>query len=101
MVTKQGQAERKVIILTELVVLNKGEDVGIKIGTPVSVEDVVKSVGTNNHASSVLAPTSASNNNYNNIANKRKQPSEDITDGLTHPINTLSPYQNRYILFDI
>lgn len=95
MVTKQGQAERKVIILTELVVLNKGEDVGIKIGSPVSVEDVVKSGTTNNNTSAISTTTSTSNNNYSNIGNKRKQQSEDITDGLTHPINSLSPYQNR------
>ncbi|XP_039971109.1 replication protein A 70 kDa DNA-binding subunit [Bactrocera neohumeralis] len=99
-------AGKRVLIILELSVLNPGTEVGKKIGTPVSYteEAAAQSKASANNSNAATKPTATSaakkadtkpslyNNNNNNTLN------QSLTAGLTHPISSLSPYQNKWVI---
>ncbi|KAH8354298.1 hypothetical protein KR084_006171 [Drosophila pseudotakahashii] len=95
MVGKDG-AGKRVLIISELTVLNPGADVKAKIGEPVTYENAAKQ----DLAPKAAAPSKpvakrepAHNNNNNNVAMNAS-----INSGMTHPISSLSPYQNKWVI---
>lgn len=84
-------------------IIHQGHEVGKKIGDPINLTDssksesnAGKSANTNSESStrpySVPASTSRPNQTSNNGMN------ESICDRATHPISSLSPYQNKWVI---
>ncbi|XP_034664549.1 replication protein A 70 kDa DNA-binding subunit [Drosophila subobscura] len=98
MVGKEG-AGKRVLIISELTVLNAGAEVKEKIGEPVTYETAAKQDLVAKAAPPVVAkkePTQSKTNNNNNNNNITLNAS--INAGMTHPISSLSPYQNKWVI---
>ncbi|XP_017036947.1 replication protein A 70 kDa DNA-binding subunit [Drosophila kikkawai] len=97
MVGKDG-AGKRVLIISELTVVNAGSEVKVKIGEPVTYENASKQ-DLAPKAAPPLANAPAKkepafkNNNNNNISMNTS-----INSGMTHPISSLSPYQNKWVI---
>ncbi|XP_037951492.1 replication protein A 70 kDa DNA-binding subunit-like [Teleopsis dalmanni] len=96
-VVNKTETGRRVLIILELTVLNPGGEVGRKIGDPVSYTEVdAKAAAAKSAVPSPVKPTKPEikpvNNNNNNTLN------QTINSGLTHPISSLSPYQNKWVI---
>ncbi|XP_001358758.3 replication protein A 70 kDa DNA-binding subunit [Drosophila pseudoobscura] len=95
MVGKDG-AGKRVLIISELTVLNAGAEVKEKIGEPVTYENAAKQDKVAKAAPPVVPKkevTQSNNNNNNNITLNAS-----IGAGMTHPISSLSPYQNKWVI---
>ncbi|KAI8045324.1 replication protein A 70 kDa DNA-binding subunit [Drosophila gunungcola] len=96
MVGKDG-AGKRVLIISELTVLNPGAEVKAKIGEPVTYENAAKQDLAPKPAKSTSQPVAkkepAYNNNNNNVTMN-----SSINSGMTHPISSLSPYQNKWVI---
>lgn len=95
---------RRVLIIINLEVLHKGEEVGAKIGDPVNL-DAKESSTTADAGRAENVPTRSveqsavpmRTNSNTSIANSTLNSS--IIDGrATHPISSLSPYQNKWVI---
>lgn len=88
-IARENAAPKKVLVLLGIVVLNKGSEVGRKIGDPIPVDQV----SGPNSIKSTSAPTMSSVNNNSVVAKTNKK--DIFSEGHVHPINSLSPYQNK------
>lgn len=92
---------KRVLIIVALDILKKGEEVGHKIGDPISLSEVNKQNGS---APTQSAPSAAQktnpSSNYTPRAQSQSLANESISfDGrATHPISALSPYQNKWVI---
>uniref|UniRef100_A0A182JRW5 Replication protein A subunit n=1 Tax=Anopheles christyi TaxID=43041 RepID=A0A182JRW5_9DIPT len=106
-VNRNEKGEKRVLIIVELTVLKEGSLVGEKIGDPQPMTD------TPSQPASTLAPsrpidTGSSGGGMGNgssygSANRSMSASsvastQPISDSLTHPISSLSPYQNKWVI---
>uniref|UniRef100_A0A336LJ18 Replication protein A subunit n=1 Tax=Culicoides sonorensis TaxID=179676 RepID=A0A336LJ18_CULSO len=85
---------KKVLVLLSLDILHTGPEVGRKIGNPVAVDKVNKDTSN-----------SDTYNNKNNdfqpvirVTNRNKNSEDIISDAHVHPITSLSPYQNKWVI---
>lgn len=90
-------------------ILNTGDEVGRKIGNPVSYnEAAAQAAAAKNNAAAANnnnnvkkentnKPSPYTNNNNTNNANTSNL-NATINSGLTHPISSLSPYQNKWVI---
>ncbi|ALC46337.1 RpA-70 [Drosophila busckii] len=104
MVGKEGTGKR-VLIVTELTVLNSGDEVKSKIGEPVTYENAAKPAAEATPAAVSAPPkkepmynNNSSNNNNNNNDKMNGTMNSTLNAGLTHPIASLSPYQNKWVI---
>lgn len=87
------------LIISELTVLNAGSEVKAKIGEPVTYEDASKQDLSPKPAPTLISAAKKelviknNNNNNNNISMNAS-----INSGMTHPISSLSPYQNKWVI---
>lgn len=96
MVNKTDKADKRVMIILDLTVLNDGREVGHKIGNP----------QTFNAAESSSAPTPApaaaprpAMNNNNNYKSQNVSMNQTINSNhLISPIASLSPYNNKWVI---
>ncbi|XP_030369823.1 replication protein A 70 kDa DNA-binding subunit [Scaptodrosophila lebanonensis] len=97
----KNDTDKRVLIVTDLTVLNSGAEVGKKIGEPVTYENALKNGAQSKPLASSSAPVQQNkpekkpmlyNNNNNNTLNS------SINAGLTSPIASLSPYQNKWAI---
>ncbi|KAH8284199.1 hypothetical protein KR054_012094, partial [Drosophila jambulina] len=98
MVGKDG-AGKRVLIISELKVLNAGAEVKVKIGEPVTYEnaskqDLAPKAAPQAAAAPKKEPVLKNNNNNNNNISMNTS----INSGMTHPISSLSPYQNKWVI---
>ncbi|KAH8355942.1 hypothetical protein KR200_003721, partial [Drosophila serrata] len=99
MVGKDG-AGKRVLIISELTVLNAGAEVKVKIGEPVTYEnaskqDMAPKAAPPQAATAVKKEPAFKNNNNNN---NNISMNASINSGMTHPISSLSPYQNKWVI---
>lgn len=86
--TKTGGL-KSVIVIVELTVLHPGSEVGTRLGNPVALSE----------PSQASVSTANGGNNSNYRPNALPTPHQDTNfDGLTYPINSLSPYQNKWVI---
>ncbi|XP_050528390.1 replication protein A 70 kDa DNA-binding subunit-like [Daktulosphaira vitifoliae] len=92
-VTDRTKSNKQVLLLLDISVLVKGSDVGLKIGDPKPIIDAVSSnnsvstkVSTNQKVSPIKPQSSNLNNNFQNNID------------AIHPLNSLSPYQNKWTI---
>ncbi|KAH8232446.1 hypothetical protein KR032_006970, partial [Drosophila birchii] len=101
MVGKDG-AGKRVLIISELTVLNAGAEVKVKIGEPVTYENAAKQDLIPKAAPPLAAakkePLLKNSNNNNNNNNNSVSMNASINSGMTHPISSLSPYQNKWVI---
>ncbi|KAH8395752.1 hypothetical protein KR215_000413, partial [Drosophila sulfurigaster] len=101
MVGKEGSGKR-VLIVTELTVLNSGAEVKSKIGDPVTYENAAKQDAAPKPAAAPAAPPAIkkeqSYKNHNNNNTMESSMNSTLNTGLTHPIASLSPYQNKWVI---
>ncbi|XP_062558412.1 replication protein A 70 kDa DNA-binding subunit [Armigeres subalbatus] len=110
MVNRNEKSEKRVLIILDLTVVKPGATVGEKIGNPQPLTDL-GAVGTNSGGAGSAVPArtesagSISNGSaYQNrsVANTSHTSTGGATpslqDTLTHPINSLSPYQNKWVI---
>lgn len=90
---------RRVLIIVSLEVLHKGEEVGKKIGDPVNLESKEAAAGSSEPVPTrpIEHPTVPTQSNSVSAANSTLNSS--VIDGrATHPISSLSPYQNKWVI---
>ncbi|XP_026466908.1 replication protein A 70 kDa DNA-binding subunit [Ctenocephalides felis] len=97
-----GKGDRRVLIILGLTVVRPGEEVGEKLGSPVALPENPEGMAGQNSSSGVSgtvtsAPPPSSGNSYN------KKPTYEssvtlVGQQLTHPIVSLSPYQNKWVI---
>ena len=95
---------RRVLILLDITVLHKGTDVGVKIGNP-QAYSAKKSTANQNKPQNnqYQAPPVNQSSNQSYQSSYKNTPSVNtnstmnmsLNEHLTHPINSLSPYQNK------
>lgn len=99
--TDRSKGSKQVMILIDLVVLVPGDVVGLKIGDPKSIIDnsgqiiensVSTSVDTAAQSNSLVTSHTAQASVINNGLQR------DIDVNNIHPINSLSPYQNKWTI---
>lgn len=114
MVNKSEKGDKRVLIILELTVLNHGSEVGKKIGNPVqytgdvsnkslpppqtSTSNFGSNQGTNNGNSFAKRPAASSSFGGSSFSNNSSMRSQPIDHSLTHPIASLSPYQNKWVI---
>uniref|UniRef100_A0AAG5CXQ0 Replication protein A subunit n=1 Tax=Anopheles atroparvus TaxID=41427 RepID=A0AAG5CXQ0_ANOAO len=119
-VNRNEKGEKRVLIIVELTVLKDGGLVGEKIGNPQSLTDTSSQAGSGGTAAAPAAPAGSGgyekpramdsmgggsiNNGSSYGANRSmsmgssQQKDMTLTDSLTHPISSLSPYQNKWVI---
>uniref|UniRef100_A0A182QCD7 Replication protein A subunit n=1 Tax=Anopheles farauti TaxID=69004 RepID=A0A182QCD7_9DIPT len=104
-VNRNEKGEKRVLIIVDLTVLKEGSLVGEKIGNPQPMTDTpsqtnVASSGQDKPALSRPLETlgGAGNNTGNRSMSGHSSQSASLTDSLTHPISSLSPYQNKWVI---
>ncbi|XP_017485028.1 PREDICTED: replication protein A 70 kDa DNA-binding subunit [Rhagoletis zephyria] len=105
-VVNAKDAGKRVLIILELSVLNPGAEVGRKIGTPVSyTEDAAAQSNKASSSSSTAPKPNAPANSFKNDTkpslynnNNNSMLNQSLNSGLTHPISSLSPYQNKWVI---
>ncbi|GIX74979.1 replication protein A 70 kDa DNA-binding subunit [Caerostris extrusa] len=96
-VCNQVQADRKVIILLSLTVLAPGNEVNEKLGNPVNSSAGGAPAGTT--ATSVVS--AAPKTSYSSLSSGMASRESSMLNGSApsvHPINTLTPYQNKWTI---
>lgn len=93
-VVNKSDAGKRVLIILEMTILNPGDQVKQKIGEPVTYTEASQK------ASAPAAKPAAAPNRKEPQANYNNNNSMDqtINAGLTHPIASLSPYQNKWVI---
>lgn len=99
--TDRSKGSKQVMILIDLVVMVPGDTVGVKIGDPKPIIDNSgQLVGNDNSVSVDTAPkpqhTSSVEPAQASVINNGLQ--RDIDVDNIHPINSLSPYQNKWTI---
>lgn len=97
-----GKPPRTVILIVEYEVLKRGEEIGKAFGNPVSAEEYIEKNGSKAVAAGGGASSSSGANTSMNGGNKILAVNSavhgdnvNLAEGLTYPITSLSPYQNR------
>lgn len=103
MVNKSDKGEKRVLIILDLTVLNPGSEVGKKIGNPTpftgeSTSTVNKTAPTNMAANNSKQSKVGSNAKENMLSYSNTSLNQSLNSGLTVPINSLSPYQNKWVI---
>lgn len=98
---------RRVLIVVQLDVLKSGDEVGEKIGDPISLSDAAKANG-NGSVDVKTEPAQKANGSGLPPPPVRTQASQptasasmdamDFDGRATHPISGLSPYQNKWVI---
>ncbi|TMW44462.1 hypothetical protein DOY81_010461 [Sarcophaga bullata] len=93
-VVNKSDAGKRVLIILEMTVLNPGGQVKQKIGEPVSYTEASQKAAVAKPAATAppLMKKETYTNNNNNTMN------QSLNAGLTHPIASLSPYQNKWVI---
>lgn len=92
-----GKAKRVLVIL-EMETLVRGENTG-KIGSPEPLPDDDEPLVENDSKNKQVSSTSSTSLHVVNGNNRNvSDPNVSIQDQLTHPISSLSPYQNKWII---
>lgn len=93
MIGAPGHA-RKVLVLLDITVLHPGAEVGRKIGNPIPLDQAIGSKSSNTSTDTGM---SNADNTFNDERSKKnyKGQVDHISEGHVHPINSLSPYQNK------
>lgn len=87
------------LIILDLEVLNSGGEVGHKVGNPVVLTEGAQKAVAKPEASVAKENNSSYNNKTSNSAgNSSMNQSTSISSQLTHPISSLSPYQNKWVI---
>lgn len=95
-VLNKNGSTKNVMVIVEMTVLHPGSVVGARIGQPESIENVQFNV-----QNSVTNGGTASTTNTSGLTAIQQRFQQDNNynfDGLTHPINSLSPYQNKWVI---
>uniref|UniRef100_T1GRY7 Replication protein A subunit n=1 Tax=Megaselia scalaris TaxID=36166 RepID=T1GRY7_MEGSC len=96
MVNKTDKADKRVMIILELTILNDGREVGQKIGNPQTFNPADAASAPAAAAASAPKPT-MNNNNY--AKNNNVSMNQSINSGhLISPIASLSPYNNKWVI---
>ncbi|XP_065372196.1 replication protein A 70 kDa DNA-binding subunit [Calliphora vicina] len=94
-VVNKSDAGKRVLIILEMTVLNSGDEVQHKIGEPISYTEASQEKSAPKPAAAAPVAKKESYTNHNNNNNTMDQ---TLNAGLTHPIASLSPYQNKWVI---
>lgn len=97
--TDRSKGSKQVMILIDLVVLVPGNDVGVKIGEPKPIIDNSGQLVGNDSSAVDTAPKPRANTYANpSQASVNNGLNKDADTDNIHPINSLSPYQNKWTI---
>ncbi|XP_321709.5 replication protein A 70 kDa DNA-binding subunit [Anopheles gambiae] len=104
-VNRNEKGEKRVLIIVELTVLKEGSLVGEKIGDPQPMTDTPSQPATTQAPARPMDTGSSSMGNGGSYGSVNRSlsggsagPTQSIGDSLTHPISSLSPYQNKWVI---
>ncbi|CAH0547198.1 unnamed protein product [Brassicogethes aeneus] len=99
-VNNASKTEQRILLVLEFEILHSGETVGKKLGTPTQLTDAdskpssssngTLTAKTNGNAPSTYKPNSSSNVSVSDGVS--------IAGQLAHPISSLSPYHNKWVI---
>ncbi|XP_075216262.1 replication protein A 70 [Lycorma delicatula] len=104
MVNNQGRGEKRVMIILDLTVLQRGNEVGLSIGNPVPYDssNPTPAPATTNVTAPQVRPNSTPANSPTPFGgkpgNNPSVGSSPLSSQRTHPIAYLSPYQNKWVI---
>lgn len=91
--------------MLDLEILHKGDDVGSRIGSPISVSEKIAQTQTTGQSTTTVTstshtiPSTSRNSTTNGNAKNADTTGFGATENLlTHPISSLSPYQNKWVI---
>lgn len=99
--TDRSKGSKQVMILIDLVVLVPGSDVGLKIGDPKPIIDNSGQLvgnGTSAPADTTAKPSTNTLVRHHSADTADSGLQRDIDLNNIHPINSLSPYQNKWTI---
>lgn len=99
-VSNAGKGEARVLLIIEMSVIEPGSKVGQKIGTPAPLSEAdTKGSGTvtTNGTSSSSTPFKPTNVR-NGSAMDTTTSDTNLSTSMIHPISSLTPYQNRWVI---
>lgn len=108
-VNRNERGEKRVLIILELTMVKPGSSVAEKIGNPQPLTEGGAASGGGAGATTSAAParteSAGSISNGSSYQNRSMSASaassagnQSLHDTLTHPINSLSPYQNKWVI---
>lgn len=106
-VNRNERGEKRVLIILDLTVVKPGSSVGQKIGNPQPLTEGGAPSGGGAASSGAPARTesagavsngSAYQNRINSSVSTANSTQNSLQESLTHPINSLSPYQNKWVI---
>ncbi|KAJ8953979.1 hypothetical protein NQ314_007172 [Rhamnusium bicolor] len=104
-INNTGKGDTRVLLILDMNVIVPGEEVGQKIGFPTVLTDTgsndqtpasngnASGYGSSTTANTVAAKTSTANGSVSFNIN-----GVNLSDQLTHPISSLSPYHNKWVI---
>ncbi|XP_073817699.1 replication protein A 70 kDa DNA-binding subunit-like [Musca autumnalis] len=95
-VVNKNDAGKRVLIILEMTILMPGAEVKSKIGEPVNYQEALTKGGATSAAPAPKVTESKPKPVYTNHNNNNLD--STINSGLTHPIASLSPYQNKWVI---
>lgn len=109
MVNNQGRGEKRVMIILDVTVLQRGNEVGLTIGNPVPYDGTTNQAATPvnstvNAPPTTPQPTNMFSSNQSSLASTGggrgnvSVMSSPLNTQKTHPIACLSPYQNKWVI---
>lgn len=109
-VNRNERGEKRVLIILELNVIKPGDSIGEKIGNPQPLTEIGAGGSAGAASTSATPARSESTGSVSNGSSYQNRPtggmgstptggsSTSLQDTLTHPINSLSPYQNKWVI---
>ncbi|XP_058467652.1 replication protein A 70 kDa DNA-binding subunit [Malaya genurostris] len=102
-VNRGERGEKRVLIILELSIVKPGASIGEKIGNPQQLVDgAAASSATTVPARTESAGTISNGSGYQNrslnVSSTTSGGNMSLNETLTHPISSLSPYQNKWVI---
>ncbi|CAG9818455.1 unnamed protein product [Phaedon cochleariae] len=101
----KGVGDARVLLILELKLIASGAEVGEKIGSPVQLTNDSSSSAPKTNVSNTNTNGTSTNSSvvYNKPATSNNptppmDTSENLSNQMTHPISSLSPYHNKWVI---
>lgn len=99
LVNRNERGEKRVLIILELTIIKPGSSVATKIGNPQPLSEGGASTGNSGSVRTESAGSISSGSAHQNRSHSYpKHIMQSTYETITNPINSLSPYQNKWII---
>ncbi|KAJ8958164.1 hypothetical protein NQ318_006103 [Aromia moschata] len=102
-INNSGKGDTRVLLILDMQILVSGEEVGEKIGSPTTLSDAVINEQPSNGSNTSTSVAKPAQNGVavapsSSTANSSSTNGASLAGQLTHPISSLSPYHNKWVI---